>query len=151
MSATTYKFTDGSIEGAMVPAATTLKENEVVIRRNIIDLSLQTLDAGEGDVAECLIVPAKTTVLWAGLRVITAETADGTCDLGYGGNPDEWGDALALDVANLSLGFIDGMSPVYFATADTIDITATADSADVDLDGAKIEVFAAMIKHVDTN
>jgi hypothetical protein len=40
---------------------------------------------------------------------------------------------------------------VYFATADTIDLTATTINGDVDIDGAKIEVYAAMLKHIDTN
>jgi hypothetical protein len=147
--ATTYNFTNGSISGAMYPAETTLHENEIVVRRNIVDFSLQTLDAGEGDIAQVLKIPAKTTVLRAGIRVITAETANGTVDLGYGGGVDEWGAGVSLATADAVVGMLD--SPVYFASADTIDIVATIDVADVDIDGAKIEVFALMYKHVDSN
>lgn len=147
MAASTYNFTDGSIAGAYVPADTTLHENRVIVRRNIVDFSLQSLDAGEGDIAQVINIPADTTVLRAGIRVITAETANGTVDLGYGGDVDEWGDALSLATADVVVGMLD--SPMYFAAADTIDIKATTDTADVDIDGAKVEVFALMIKHAD--
>jgi hypothetical protein len=62
---------------------------------------------------------------------------------------DEWGDGVSLATADAVVGMLD--SPVYFASADTIDIVATTDGADVDIDGAKIEVFALMYKHVDSN
>jgi hypothetical protein len=83
--------------------------------------------------------------------VLTAEPANGTVDLGYGGDVDEWGDGLSLATADATVGFVDVMSPIFFADADTIDVVATTDGADVDIDGAKIEVFALMYKHVDTN
>lgn len=143
----TYNFTDGSLPGQVMPAETTLHENKVVVRRNILDFSKQTLDAGVGDVAQAIKVPANTTVLRAGIRVITAETANGTCDLGYGGAVNKWGNALSLAAANAIVGGTD--APVFFAAEDTIDVAATVDTADVDLDGAKIEVFAEMLKHVD--
>lgn len=143
----TYNFTDGSLPGQVVPAETTLHENKVVIRRNILDFSRQTLDAGVGDVAQAINIPANTTVKRAYIRVLTAETANGTCDLGYGGGVNTWGNALSLAAANVIVGGTD--APVFFAAADTIDVVATTDTADVDLDGAKIEVIAEMVKHVD--
>ena len=143
--ATTYNFTDGSIAGAYVPAETTLIENQVVVRRNIVDFSLQTIDVSETDVVRVINVPANTTVLTAGARVITAETASSEFDIGYGGNVDQWGDGVSMATANVTVGCLD--APVYFAAADTIDITS---SGSVDYDGGKIEVFALMLKHTDT-
>ena len=146
MTASTYVFYDGSIQGQQVPAQYTLEDNVLTLRRVIVDCSKQTLDAGNGDVAQVIPIPAGTTVLAAWIRVITAETTNGTCDLGYGGG-DEWGDALALDTAAGGiLGATHDWVPIYFATADTIDVTATTDTADIDLDGAKFEVCAVMVK-----
>jgi hypothetical protein len=151
MTASTYVFYDGSIKGQQVPAQYTLEDNIITLRRVIVDCSKQNLDAGNGDVAQVIPIPAGTTVLSAWIRVITAETTNGTCDLGYGGNVDEWGDALALDSAAGSiLGATNDWVPVYFASADTIDVVATTDTADVDLDGAKFEVCAVMVKTINT-
>jgi hypothetical protein len=149
--ATTYNFTDGSIAGVPRMTQTTLRENELTILRHIVDFSLQNIEAGAADVAQCLIIPAATTVLTAYVRVMTAETANGTVDLGYGGNADQWGDALDVAAAaDVTVGGLGSNVPVYFAAADTIDLTATTDGADVDLDGLKVEVFAVCLKHVDT-
>jgi len=146
----TYNFTDGSIENQMVPPEMEIVTTQPTILRNIVDCSLQTLDAGDGDVGIVLNIPANTTVLECGIRIITAETADGTLDLGVTGvNVDQWGAALAVDSA---VGTILGMlsAPLHFASADTIDVLATTDTNDVDLDGLQFEVFAVCIKQVDT-
>lgn len=149
--ATTYDFTDGSIAGVPVMTQTTLRENEPTILRNILDFSLQTLTAADSDVAKALIIPADTTVLNAWIRVITKETANGSCDLGITGvNVDQWGDAC--DLATAADAIVGGTlaAPYFFATADTIDVLVTADGAAVDLDGAKIEVCALCVKSLDT-
>lgn len=147
----TYVFYDGSIAGQMQPADCTLEDNRLVIRRCIVDCSKQNLDAGDGDVGQVIPVDAGTTVVACWIRVITAETANGTCDLGYGGSVNAWGDALALDSAAGSiLGATHDWVPIHFASADTIDVKATTDTADVDLDGAKFEVVAVMLKALDT-
>lgn len=147
----TYVFYDGSIDGQQVPAQYTLEDNRLVVRRVIVDCAKQNLDAGDGDVGQVIPIPAGTTVLAAWIRVITAETANGTCDLGYGGSVNAWGDALALDTAAGGiLGATHDWVPIYFSSADTIDVVATTDTADVDLDGAKFEVVAVMLKSFDT-
>lgn len=147
----TYNFTDGSITGIEIPKETTERETVIYVRRAIVDCSKQTLDAGDGDIAQAINIPAGTYVLTAWLRVITAETANGTCDLGYDGDVDLWGDALALDTAAGGvLGAIQDWVPLYFAAANTIDVLATTDTADVDLDGAKFEVVAVMMQSKDT-
>ena len=149
--ATTYVFYDGSITGQMVPPKHTPEEDEMFILRNIVDCSKQTLDAGEGDVGQVLSIPAGTTVIACWLRTITAETASGTVDLGYGDSVNAWGDALAVDTAAGGiLGATHDWVPIYFEDADIIDVTATADTSDVDIDGAKFEVTAVCLKALDT-
>lgn len=147
----TYVFYDGSIAGQMKPAIYTSEDNLLTIKRIIVDCSKQNLDAGDADVGQVLPIDAGETVVAAWLRVITAETANGTCDLGYGGSVNAWGDALALDTAAGGiLGATHDWVPIYFASADTIDVKATTDTADVDLDGAKFEVVAVFLKSLNT-
>lgn len=225
---TTYNFTNASIAQVPAPPEHETKEDWITVRRNIINCARQNLDAGDGDVAQCVNIPAGTTVLDAWVRVITAETANATLDLGYGSDVDYWGNALAmdstgiapailhasstwnaatiadgnelatdvtvagavlgdvvyvsaaLDVADLTLvgavtaadtvtlqlgnwtgGNIDLVSftyhiyvdkaplrrlPLYFASADTIDVVATTDVADVDFDACVFEVVVIMRK-----
>jgi hypothetical protein len=69
----------------------------------------------------------------------------------WGTNVDEWGDALAVDAtAGTIAGAINDWVPLYFSAADTIDLVATTDTADVDLDGLKVEVTAVMLRVQDT-
>jgi hypothetical protein len=150
-AADTVVWYDGSISGTQVNPQMTTAVNYMVIRRVVVDLSLRTLDAGDADVAQVIPIPAGTTVVAAWLRVITADDTNATCDLGYGGSVNAWGDALALDTAAGGiLGATHDWVPIYFAAADTIDVVATTDTADVDLDGAKFEVVAVMIQSIDT-
>lgn len=235
--ATTYNFTNDSITGVPVMTQTTLRENETTVLRHILDFSLQNIEAGTSDVAQALIIPAQTTVLNAFLRVITAETADSTVNLGYGSDSSYWGKSLnvdatglvdtilkdsatwdpssiddpgsaaaiveandftvagaalgdrayaypsidvtdlvvsatvtaedtvtvtitnptqaAVDLASMTMYVVvdkapSRTSPLYFAAADTLDLTATTVNGDVDLDALKVEVCAVCLKHVDT-
>lgn len=137
-----YDFTDGTIAGSGIQsqAAATTRDNALVIRRCIVDCSLQTLDAGDADTANVIKVFAGETVVTAWINVITAETANGTVDLGDGTDADQWGDALSLATANVVVGAL--MAPTYYAADGYVIITATTDGADVDIDGAKLEVCA---------
>ncbi len=141
--ATTYNFMDGSIDGQPVIPDNLPNTTGVYARSQIVDCANQTLDAGEDDVGQILNIPADTWVLRVLLRTITAETANGTVDLGTDLNPDVWGDALAIDAAAGEVATLD--VPSYFAAANTIDVTATTDTADVDIDGWKFELIALMV------
>jgi hypothetical protein len=143
MAASTYNFTDGSITGQPKVADTLPNTTGPFVRSSIVDCANQNLDAGNGDIGQVLNVPADTWVMRVLLRTITAETANGTVDLGHGGNADVWGDALAIDAAAGIVATLD--VPQYFASADTIDVTATTDTADVDIDGWKFEIVAIMV------
>jgi hypothetical protein len=143
MAATTYNFTNGSISGQPKVHDTLPNTTGSFVRSNIVDCANQNLDAGNGDIGQCINIPADTWVMRVLLRTITAETASGTVDLGHGGNADVWGDALAIDAAAGIVATLD--VPQYFASADTIDVTATTDTADVDIDGWKFELVAIMV------
>lgn len=227
-----YNFTDASISGVPKPPQHTPIEDRLFIRRNIIDCSKQNLDAGDADVGRCLNVPANTEVINVWLRVITAETANGTVDVGYGTDVDYWGNAVHLDATGVALtqlyktstwdagqvadnemttvdvtvsgavlgdvvqcsiavdlvdsiftGYVStsdtvtitvqnvsgsavnlasstfyiyvdkaprSRQPLHFSAADTIDVKATTDVADVDIDGAKFEIIALMRRSLDT-
>lgn len=139
----TYNFTDGSIAGQPKVSDTLPNTTGLYTRRNIVDCANQNLNAGDGDIAQVINIPADTWVLQVVLRTITAETANGTVDLGHGGDVDQWGDALAVDAA---AGIVDTIDTAdYFAAADTIDVLATTDTADVDIDSWKFEIIAVML------
>ncbi len=146
--ATTYNFTDGSINGQIIPPETATCENNTTIRRNILDFSLQSLDAGLADIAVALNIPAGTTVLSAWIRPITADAANATVDLGITGAVNVWGDGLVLSAADVIVG--DTNVPKYFATAGTIIVTATVDTADVNITLAKVEVVANCLESLDS-
>lgn len=229
MASSTYNFTDGSITGRAAAVQSKYIETPIEVKRALIDCSLQTLDAGEADVAQCLSIPADTTVISCFIRVLTAETADGSVDLGYGTDADYWGSCLHIDATgstsqvltgsetwdpgvigdgneemeevtvvgaaigdpvivshtsdladleltasvtaedtvtvvlsnstggdiNVLTGLLEvsilkaprATAPLFFATADTIDVTASAVNGDVNIDGAKFEVIAVCINH----
>ena len=138
-----YNFTDGSIAGQPKVSDNLPNTAGTFSRSNIVDCALQNLDAGDGDTGKLINVPADTFVVQVLIRTITAETANGTVDLGItGGDVDVWGDALAVDGAAGILATLDVAA--YFASAGTIDILATTDTADIDIDGWKFEIIAIM-------
>ena len=143
MGASTYNFTNGSIAGIPKTVDSLPNTSGYYTRSNIVDFSKQTLDAGNADIAQVINVPADTWVVQVLVRTITAETTNGTVDLGSGLDVDQWGDALVVSTAAGDLPTLDAAE--YFAAADTIDITATTDTADVDIDAWKAEIIAIML------
>jgi hypothetical protein len=113
--ADTVSFLDGTLQKKAID--TLPNTMGPYVRSNVVDCANRTLDAGDA--------------------------ANGTVDLGHGGSADVWGDALAIDAAAGIVATLD--VPQYFASADTIDVTATTDTADVDIDGWKFEISAVMI------
>lgn len=145
--ATTYNFTNGSISGQPKAVDTLPNTTGLFVRSNYVDFSNQTLEAGESDVAQVINIPADTWVLQVVLRVITADDTNATVNVGYGAG-DTWGDGVSLaSTGNVALTNNSGAA-YYFSSADTIDITATTDTADVDIDGAVIEIAAVMMPGV---
>jgi len=147
--ATTYNFTDGSIVGQMIPPKMEIVTTRPTIIRNVVDFTKQNLDESADDIAQVLNVPAGTLVLFAGIRIITPSTANATVNFGVtAGVVDAWGDGVALDATAGTVTQV-AIEPQYLATADTLDIIGTDDTASVDID-AVIEVYACCIKVQDT-
>ena len=72
---------------------------------NTIDVSAVNGDSGtaDGDILQCLDIPAETLIMEAGVEVITALSSSATIDLGItGGDPDRYvdGDTNAIAVSS---------------------------------------------------
>jgi hypothetical protein len=67
------------------------------IYKHEVNLASSTLDAGDADVGEVVLLPKNCLVLKAWIRVVTACPTNSTVDLGYGSDVDYWGNALPLD------------------------------------------------------
>ena len=107
---------------------------------NTIDISAINSSSGtaDGDIVQCLDIPAETLIMEAGVEVITALSSSATIDLGItGGDPDRYvdGDTNATGFSTLT-----NTARVIVASADTLDakIAGAASSA------GKIRVFAVL-------
>ena len=107
---------------------------------NTIDISAVNSDSGtaDGDILQCLDIPAETLIMDAGIEVITALSSSATIDLGItGGDPDRYvdGDTNATGFSTLT-----ATARVIVSSADTLDakIAGAASSA------GKIRVFAVL-------
>jgi len=107
---------------------------------NTIDISAINSDAGtaDGDIIQCLDIPAETLILHAGVEVLTALSSSATIDLGVtGADPDRYvdGDSNATGYSVLT-----ATARMVSAGADTLDalIAGAASSA------GKIRVFALL-------
>jgi hypothetical protein len=105
-----------------------------------------TLDAGNADTLDIVTVPANCLIVGVAVDVITAETANGTVDIGAAGDDitddtDLWYDAL--NIATTGGKPNTGVSGTLFTGGSPVDIrvTATTDVADVDIDGAAFDVY----------
>lgn len=98
-----------------------------------VAFATQGLDAGEADVHQLITVPANCMVLRCWPVVVTASATNATCDLGYGGDVDFWGNGLALDNT--------GCNTVLYGSA-TWDAGSIADgdeeAKDITVDGAAL-------------
>jgi len=107
---------------------------------NTIDVSAVNGDTGtaDGDILQCLDIPAETLIMEAGIEVITALSSSATIDLGItGGDVDRYvdGDTNATGFSTLT-----ATARVIVSSADTLDalIAGAASSA------GKIRVFAVL-------
>jgi hypothetical protein len=141
--ATTYNYTNGSIDGHAHQRTRAISNNEVVVVRHLVDFSKQTIDVSESDVAQVLAIPANTMVVDARVRVVTAEGSGAAMNFGHSGDPDAFGASIALDAVGL-VGGVGSGSGVLFTSAGYLQLTVDG-TATVDLDGLKIEVLAMCI------
>ena len=144
--ATTYNWTNESIVGTKSPHDTTQRGYKPFILRNYIDTTLQTV-ATDDSIIQALNVPAGTLVLGAWINVITVEGTGATdCNLGVTAvDANRWSDAADLNAAT---GVIEEVltfdAPLYFATADTIDLLSV--SGGTALDSAQFEIMALCVQ-----
>jgi hypothetical protein len=123
--------------------------NNLRVVSNYYDASAETtIDAGDGDYVNLLVIPANSIIVGFGFNVLTAESTNGTVDVGISGvDTDCFFDALNIATTGSKLPN-GGTSFGYYtgSTAKTIIVTATTDGADVDIDGAKFEAWCVYVK-----
>jgi len=129
---TRKNYIDGSYRN---PPAIVKNETFFELWEAKMDFSYLTGTAA--DVIQLLELKPKTWVYNVWLNVLTAGTAAGKIDIGYGSDTDYWGAAMPIDTAGVVThkmmetgGGIRERSllantPLYFAAADTIDIIPT--------------------------
>ncbi len=145
----TYDFTNGSVQGPLRPLPLPVEKGDITPVRNIVDFSQQALDAGLGDVGRVLNIPAGTTVLYVTALPLTdadgnLPAANTTIDVGTGIDVDQFGAGLSMAASQYGTALF---APLYLAAADTIDIKATTDGADVNITTGRVEITAFCIKH----
>jgi hypothetical protein len=142
-----YNFTNASIAGVSPSDKkqhrTTPRGFEPFILRNVFDTAFQNI-ANDGSSAGVLYIPKGITVLACFLRIITVDAGGGTLSLGVTTtDATKWGNAIplsALGVPEVTGGPV--FNPLYFGTADYIDILEDAAAAITTL---KAEVIAVCV------
>jgi hypothetical protein len=135
---TRKNYIDGSYRN---PPAVIKNDTVFELWKSKVDFSYLTGTAA--DVIQVLELRPKTWVYNVWLNVLTAATANGKIDIGYGSDTDYWGAAMPIDTVGVVThkmmeagGGIRERSllantPLYFATTDTIDIIPTKDEGGV--------------------
>lgn len=116
---------------------------------NTIDISAINSSAGtaDGDIVQCLDIPAETLVMTCGVEVITALSSSATIDIGWAtagsgtdtADPDRWVDGDTNATGHGVIVKATG-SEVVFAVADTVDATIAGAASSA----GKIRVWAVM-------
>ena len=107
---------------------------------NTIDVSAVNSDSGtaDGDILQCLDIPAETLIMEAGIEVITALSSSVTLDLGItGGDVDRYVDG---DTNATGFSAPTATARTIVASADTLDIKVL----DAASSAGKIRVFAVL-------
>lgn len=145
----TRNFTDGTITAHERTKDTLPNTGGPYCRGAVIDFTKQNLDSGNNDVAQVINIPANTWVLGVFVRVITAESTNAEIEIGYGSDDAYWTDTI-LEVDSTGQKASNYFTtPLYFASADTIDIVNN--NNDVDYDALVIEIQAMMMPGADTD
>ena len=114
----------------------------------VVDLTANSINPN-GDVVQCITVPANTKILAAGFQVTSSATqntgTDATATLGTGADADEYVTAFDID------GAADGAyapsvtvsADLVIGSADTLDLTLAGSGAS--FTAGEIRVFAVMM------
>jgi hypothetical protein len=121
------------------------------VMKRFVDFTVtaNNLDAGEADVLPVLPIRAGETVLAVWCEILTAEAANASVDIGTGDDVDYFWDGLELDAqphTASEVGTAAVNKPLYFSAADTIDMKATTDTADVNLSTGKLNLCALICR-----
>ncbi len=142
--ATYTKWIDGTLKNPI--SQKVIEINDYMrIYKHEINFATQTLDAGDGDVAQIILLPKNTMVLKAWIRVVTACPASSTVDMGYGSDVDIFGNGLPLDATGI-------VKTVYMGTEawnakEVTDGNEVVD--DVTVDGVSLGDIASIAYSVD--
>lgn len=114
----------------------------------VIDLTANSINPN-GDVVQCITVPANTKILAAGFQVTSSATmntgTDATATLGTGADADEYVTAFDIDGAadNAYAPSVTVSADVVLASADTLDLTLAGSGAS--FTAGEIRVYAIMM------
>jgi hypothetical protein len=122
---TDYTITNGA---AGIPAG-----EKSYIAEVVLDFSITNLTTN--DSVEAFEIPANTLVLGGGIVVTTADATSASLDLG----DDTSADYLVSAVNSTGTNQEFSMAPKFYASADTLDVTANTETFD-----GVIRVFAIM-------
>lgn len=126
-------WVDGTLRNPISQKVITINKY-LRIYKHQINIAVRTLDAGDADVAEVLLLPKNAMVLKAWIRVITACPASSTVDLGYGFDVDYFGNAIPLDATGIA-----GTEILGSTTWDPGSITdGNEEAKEITVDGASI-------------
>ena len=84
-----------------------------VLRTRGVNFTIQSLDAGDGDVHECIPISAGHIVLYAWIEVDAVCPDNSTVDLGTGTSPNYWGSGLYLDATGHAASVLTSLDNVY--------------------------------------
>lgn len=124
----------------------------IYIMKRFVDFSVtaNNLDAGNGDVLPVLPIQKAEVVLAVFVEILTACATNATVDIGTGDDVDHFFAGYELDAqvhtANPDVGTAKRHAPLYFSVADTIDLKATTDTADVDISTGAINLGAVIVR-----
>jgi hypothetical protein len=114
----------------------------------VVDLTANSINPN-GDVVQCITVPANTKILAAGFQVTSSATmntgTDATATLGTGADADEYVTAFDIDGAadNAYAPSVTVSADVVLASADTLDLTLAGSGAS--FTAGEIRVYAIMM------
>ena len=114
----------------------------------VVDLTANSINPN-GDVVQCITVPANTKILAAGFQVTSSATmntgTDATAALGTGADDNEYVTAFDIDGAadNAYAPSVTVSADVVLASADTLDLTLAGSGAS--FTAGEIRVYAIMM------
>lgn len=132
--ATTYAtFIDGTYGKPQRKLYLDGKKREYILRKTV-DFSQQTLTASASDVLQCLSIPASVWVKKVWMNVLTAETANGTVDVGDATAANFFGNGMFIDATGYVAPVLSGSATW---NAGSLDV-GEREAKEITVDGAAL-------------